>query len=158
MSGVEEREGSLLAIDQYLRQVRWKPALTDEEEARLMACVEWVKAERGKSCPNEQVLAEAKQARDRLVVGYQRLARYMTSRYLYYTRRLEWFDLIQEGNLGLLEAIERHDVRTGYRLSALGGRCTSCRLCAAIWERDGLVPLPSKVSRVVPAARREAVA
>jgi hypothetical protein len=39
MSSVEDREGSLLAIDQYLRQVRWTAPLTDEEETRLMECV-----------------------------------------------------------------------------------------------------------------------
>jgi DNA-directed RNA polymerase sigma subunit (sigma70/sigma32) len=145
----EDREVSLMAIDQYLRQVRWIPPLTDEEEERLMACVERGKAERGKSCPDEQVLADTKRARDRLVEGYQRLVMYLARRYLYYTRRLEWSDLIQEGNLGLMEAIERHDVRTGYRLSALAGRCISTRLFAAIWERDGLVPLPGGVSRAL---------
>jgi DNA-directed RNA polymerase sigma subunit (sigma70/sigma32) len=112
-------------------------------------CVERGKAERGKSCPDEQVLADAKRARDRLVEGYQRLVMYLARRYLYYTRRLEWSDLIQEGNLGLMEAIERHEVRTGYRLSALAGRRISSRLFAAIWERDGLVPLPSGVSRAL---------
>jgi DNA-directed RNA polymerase sigma subunit (sigma70/sigma32) len=141
--------GSLLAIDHYLRQVRWTAPLTDEEETRLMACVERGRAKRGKLCPDEQVLADAKRARNRLVEGYQRLVMYLARRYLYYTRRLEWSDLIQEGNLGLMEAIERHEVRTGYRLLALAGRCISSRLFAAIWERGGLAPLPSRVSRAV---------
>jgi DNA-directed RNA polymerase sigma subunit (sigma70/sigma32) len=118
----EEREISLMAIDQYLRQVRWTAPLPDEEEARLMAYVERGKAEYVKSCPDEQVLADAKRARDRLVEGYQRLVMYLARRFLYYARRLELSDLIQEGNLGLMEAIERHDVRTGYRLSALAWR------------------------------------
>ncbi len=149
MRSAEEREISLMAIDQYLRQVRWTAPLTDEEEARLMACVERGKAERGKSCPDEQVLADAKRARDRLVEGYQRLVIYLARRYLYYARRLELSDLIQEGNLGLMEAIERHDVRTGYRLSALAGRCISSRLCGAVWEWDGVVHLPRGVSRAL---------
>jgi RNA polymerase primary sigma factor/RNA polymerase nonessential primary-like sigma factor len=66
-----------------------------------------------------------------------------------YTWRFELLDLIQEGNLGLMEAIERHEVSTGHPLSALAGRCISSALSRAIWERDGLMRLKGTVPREV---------
>ncbi len=37
MSSVEDRDVSLLAVDQYMRQVWWTVRLTGEEEAQLSA-------------------------------------------------------------------------------------------------------------------------
>ena len=39
MTMFDDREGSLMAFDQYMRQVRWIPPLTDEEEPWLVACM-----------------------------------------------------------------------------------------------------------------------
>src|SRR5437868_9538440 len=77
-SSEEEREVSLMAIDQYMRQVRWTPDLTLQEEQELVERIARGKAEQQKACPDQAVLSEARQARDRLVDGSQRLV--ITSR------------------------------------------------------------------------------
>ena len=149
---------SLMALEQYLCAMKWIPPLTSEEQAQLLDSVAQGKHERMKACPDAHVLAEAQQARNRLVEGFQRLVVYLAKRYLRYTWRLELLDLIQEGNLGLMEAIERHEVSTGHPLSALAGRCISSALFRAIWERDGLMRLkgaaPKEVGRLEKAERR----
>src|SRR5437868_10600874 len=113
-SSEEEREVSLLAIDQYMRQVRWTPDLTLQEEEELVERIARGKAEQQKACPNQVVMAEARQARDRLVEGYQRLVVYIARQYTYRFGSMELLDLVQEGNLGLLHAIDYHDASKGY--------------------------------------------
>jgi hypothetical protein len=72
MSSAEDRKVSLLAIDQYVRQVSWIPVLTAEEQAQLVVRIERGKTERRKECPDAVVLADAMVARDRFLEGMQR--------------------------------------------------------------------------------------
>ena len=72
---------SLMAMDQYMRFVRWTPELTPEEEKCLLERVERGRQEQRKSVPNHQVLEEARQARDRLVEGLQALVIYIANQY-----------------------------------------------------------------------------
>ena len=69
----DDRAVSLLALDQYLRQVRWTPPLTQEEEVNLLRQVHRGKVEQTRVCAENPVLQDAHAARDQLVVGYQRL-------------------------------------------------------------------------------------
>src|SRR3989442_3786833 len=69
----DEKDVSLLAIDQYLRWVSGIPAMSLEEEQRLLVCVEQGSHEQAKPQPDRQVLQTAKQARDRLLGPFQRL-------------------------------------------------------------------------------------
>jgi RNA polymerase primary sigma factor len=136
---------SLMAFDQYMRQVRWIAPLTEEEEACLVVCVERGKVEHEHLCPDAEVLEEARRARDRLVEGLQWLVIGVAKRYQRYCKSMELADLIQEGNIGLLKAIERNDARSGYPLRFLASRCIRDTICAALWNCDRQV----RVSRWV---------
>jgi RNA polymerase primary sigma factor len=121
-SSDDERDVSLLAIDQYMRQVRWMEALSRDEEAALFEQVARGKRERREDCPRQWVLEQAQQARDRLVEGFQPLVIHFAKRYHHRVQSLDLLDLVQEGNLGLLKAIDLNECGAG-GFSGLAARC-----------------------------------
>lgn len=149
MAIAEVGDVSLMAIDQYLRQVRWLPRLTDDEEAQLLERMSRGRAERVKPCPDAEVLADEKQARDRLIEDYQRLVVFLAKKRRFLFRSMELLDLIQEGNLGLMQALEEYDPSCGYPLRTVV--CHHVR--HAIWEalrsHDRMIRLPVHVHKAV---------
>jgi RNA polymerase primary sigma factor len=105
----QEADMTLYALDQYRREVSWIPALTSEEEAQLLHCIRCSKGERSTSCPDAHMCMEAQRAYTRLVEGYQSLVLRIARRYERHCREMDLLDLVQEGNEGLLHAIERHN-------------------------------------------------
>ena len=89
----------LTAIDQYMHQVRLIPHMTDEEEERLLLCI--------------ASGVDARQARDRMVEGYQYMIVNLARRYARNCHHLDVLDLAQEGSEGFLRAVEKFDVNMG---------------------------------------------
>ncbi|MBI5500237.1 MAG: RNA polymerase sigma factor RpoD [Deltaproteobacteria bacterium] len=58
---------------------------------------------------------EAEQARGELVVANLRLVVWIAKRYV--NRGLQFMDLIQEGNIGLMRAVDKFEYRRGYKFS-----------------------------------------
>jgi RNA polymerase primary sigma factor len=135
----DDRDVSLLALDQYMRQVRQTEPLTQEEEALLVQRVERGKQERLAPCPNQWILSLARHARDRLVEAYQPLVIAIAKRCLWRFESMELLDLVQEGNLGLLQAIEANDLSKGLPLRLLAGRCIGQAMWQAMTRHDRLV-------------------
>ncbi len=142
----ESRDVSLLAIDQYMRGLRWSERLTAEEEARMIERVERGKRERMNERPNQWVMSLAKHARERLIEGYQpyvvTIARKLAAR----CRGMEVLDLIQEGNIALMGAIEAHDPRKGYPLRVLVGVHVRGEMIQALHRINGGVRINWRVS------------
>jgi RNA polymerase primary sigma factor len=90
-----EQDVPLGAFEQYRREITWIAPLSEEEERQLL----W----------QMQYSDEAQQAHERLVEGYLSMVLGIARRYERYCRELELLDLVQEGNLGLLQACARYD-------------------------------------------------
>src|SRR3989441_3021460 len=147
MSTQEERDVSLMALDQYIRQVRWLEPLTQEEEAQLLARIERGKDEKRQPQPNAWRLSLAHAARERLVEGYLPWVIHLAKEYVSRARGMQLLDLIQEGNLGLLAAIEHNNVSKGYPLRALVTAYVRGAILDALRERDGMVRIPDRTVR-----------
>src|SRR2546430_3692791 len=144
-----DQDVSLMAHDQYMQLVRWTPHLSAEEEVLLFQQIERGKAEYVQFSPDQQILQEAHQARDRLVAGFQGFVIHLAKQYGRYARGLELPDLIQEGNLGLLEAIERFDARRGCGLSTMAGWWIRAAIHSALLNHNGIVRLPKSIRRLM---------
>ena len=124
---LERQDFDLLA--DYLKQVRRTQILTREEEFAFFARIEAAIAGRQES--------EALRLRNEVVQRNLRLVVSLARRYL--NRGLPLGDLIQEGNLGLLKAVDKFDLRRGYKLSTY----------AFYWIRQSMVRALCKHSRTI---------
>ena len=127
----QDASSSFGALQQYLRQVKWTPRLTEEEEAQLLQ-------QRG-----------CEQARARLVEGYQPMVLGMAKRYQRHVQEMELMDLVQEGNEGLLRALQGYDGSLGE---------ASFRTWAFAWIRgmmyhallrEGAIRLPQRKAEAI---------
>lgn len=86
-------------VRMYLKEIGRVPLLTAEEEVELAKRIE---------AGDEQAVRELAEANLRLVVS-------IAKRYV--GRGMQFLDLIQEGNLGLIKAVEKFDYRKGFKFS-----------------------------------------
>ena len=149
----DDRDISLLAEDQYFRQVRWSEPLPREEEATLFRRVQCGRLEQGNPRPNQWVLSLAKHARDRLVEGFQPLVIHIAQRYVRLGRNLDVMDAIQEGNTGLLKAIELHEPEQG-GFTGLASRCIAFAISEALWHQGNAVHFSDDVRDGIRKLRR----
>lgn len=112
------------AIEKYYLDIRVFPLLTKEEEIALS-----MRAEQGDT-----------RAKNRMVESNLRLVCFIARRYLY--RGVDFEDLVQEGNLGLISAVDRYDYRKGYRFSTYAFYWIKKAIIKALAEQGHLVTLP----------------
>ena len=110
----------------YLREIGRVPLLTAEDEVELAKSIEaGLFAEEklaggfpmlGAICGDLELLAgEGVKSKQRLIEANLRLVVSIAKRYI--GRGLVFLDLIQEGNLGLIRAVEKFDYTRGYKFS-----------------------------------------
>jgi RNA polymerase primary sigma factor len=114
-------------ISLYLKEMSLVPLLNYEEEKELARRIEVGKAARqelaskGKACSKkrrvelEAFSEDGIQARDHLIKANTRLVVSVAKRYI--GRGVPFLDLIQEGNLGLMKAVEKFEYQRGFRFS-----------------------------------------
>lgn len=136
---VPDEEYDALSI--YLREINQYPLLTAKEEVDLAQQIEAGHAELAKptGC-NQTVVDLGVQAHRRFVEANLRLVVSLAQSYLQHSEAtLSLLDLCQEGNIGLLRAIEKYDWRKGYKFST----------CAIWWIRQAIGRAHHNQSRVV---------
>jgi RNA polymerase primary sigma factor len=114
-------------IGLYLKEMSSVPLLSVQEELDLAKKIETGKMAaqlmietKGQIPPvelerlNEEVLC-GEQARDHLIKANTRLVVSIAKRYM--GRGVPFLDLIQEGNLGLMKAVEKYEYQRGFRFS-----------------------------------------
>jgi RNA polymerase primary sigma factor len=108
------------ALSLYLHEMGRVPRLSAQEEIRLALMVQQGKREQQRALQNNalpaaDIMERAKDARHRLTEANLRLVVSIAKRYQY--RGLALGDLIQEGNNGLMIAVEKFDPGRGFKFS-----------------------------------------
>src|SRR3990172_6319514 len=111
----------------YLKEMARVPLLTTEQEVDLAKRIERGKqaeaemAKRDGSTAAKRAITlqasvqDARGARDHLIKANTRLVVSIAKKYM--ARGVPFLDLIQEGNLGLMKAVEKFDYKRGFRFS-----------------------------------------
>jgi RNA polymerase sigma factor (sigma-70 family) len=129
----------------YLEQIGRTPLLSAEQEVSLAKSIEAGLAAEHKLRQAEDsgqtldfglrrdlqaVAIEGRRAKDNLLEANLRLVVWFANRYR--SQHIDFFDLVQEGNLGLIEAVERFDHALGFRFTTYATRRIHSRIARAI--------------------------
>ena len=126
--GFEEVKGTDRdLVKMYLNEIGRFDRLTDEEEVELA-----LKAKEG-----------SKEARTQLINANLRLVVFTAKGYL--NRGLSFLDLIQEGNKGLITAVDKFDVTKGYKFSTYATHWIKQAIQKGVINYGNAVRLPSYV-------------
>ncbi|MCJ7805249.1 RNA polymerase sigma factor RpoD [Patescibacteria group bacterium] len=120
LEGIESTD----PVRQYLREIGRVPLLSAEEEVELAKRYE--KAE--------------KRAKDKLTESNLRLVVSIAKKYI--GRGLSLLDLIQEGNQGLIRAVEKYDWRKGYKFSTYATWWIRQAITRAIADQARTIRIP----------------
>ena len=143
--------GDLVRI--YLREIGRVPLLTAHDEVELAKAIEaglfaeemlqaGVRADgRGPQLADlMQVSGEGTRAKQRLIEANLRLVVSIAKRYI--GRGLVFLDLIQEGNLGLIRAVEKFDYTKGYKFSTYATWWIRQAITRAIADQARTIRIP----------------
>ena len=108
----------------YLREIGKIPLLTPEEEADLA----------------DRIVKGDKKAKDKMVESNMRLVVSIAKRYG--GRGLDFLDLIQEGNTGLLRAVEKFDPAKGFKFSTYATWWVRQAITRAIADQARTIRIP----------------
>lgn len=138
----------------YLKEMARVPLLSMQEEFDLARKIEAARLahdqlQRGGLPPERRSVLEAdiqagQAAREHLIKANTRLVVSVARRYL--GRGLPFLDLIQEGNLGLMKAVEKYDYRRGFRFSTYATWWIRQTISRAIADQARTIRLPVHMS------------
>ncbi len=145
----QEPAPSAYSLQQYMREVNGVPLLSHRETMelfrRLEQCgelLEKLEAEGSQALQERASLErEAGEIKQRLITSNLRLVVFLANRYQ--GRGLSIQDLVQEGNIGLIRAVEKFDYRLGYRFSTYATWWIRQAMLRAIQQHGKLIRIPS---------------
>jgi RNA polymerase primary sigma factor len=156
----DEEEGDLAGISSddtvglYLREMARVPLLTTEEEIELAKALEAGRRARAilgndgsdpaKRAELERLVEEGLAAREHLIKANTRLVVSIAKKYM--GRGVPFLDLIQEGNLGLMKAVEKFDYNRGYRFSTYATWWIRQTITRAIADQGRTIRVPVHMS------------
>ena len=127
-------------VRMYLKEIGKIPLLSSEDEIELAKEME---------LGNEEAQKRLAEANLRLVVS-------IAKRYV--GRGMQFLDLIQEGNLGLIKAVEKFDYRKGYKFSTYATWWTRQAITRSIADQARTIRIPvhmvETINRLVRTSRQ----
>ena len=135
----------------YLREIGRVPLLTAEDEVELAKAIEaglFAEEKLGGGFPLlgavhgdlELLVGEGIKAKQQLIEANLRLVVSIAKRYV--GRGMLFLDLIQEGNLGLIRAVEKFDYRKGYKFSTYATWWIRQAITRAIADQARTIRIP----------------
>jgi RNA polymerase primary sigma factor len=148
----------------YLKEMARVPLLDTEAEVQLAMRIEAGEEHSRKLLKNpghkkaeewQFVIDDGQCARDHLIKANTRLVVSIAKKYM--ARGVPFLDLIQEGNLGLMKAVEKFDYRRGFRFSTYATWWIRQTITRAIADQGRTIRVPvhmsDRIRRLYRAAR-----
>ena len=129
--GDERQSAAQSLLERYLQEIGKVPLLSEEEEQRLA----------------RRVRAGDGEAKERFIAANLRLVVSIARHYTSYG--LPLLDLIQEGNVGLLRAVERFKPEKGYKFSTYATWWIRQAIVRALAEQGRTIRLPEHVIELI---------
>ncbi len=143
-------------VRMYLREIGRVPLLTAEEEVALAKRMERGKLECQKPCCNRRLVDDGEEAQRRLTEANLRLVVSVAKKYI--GRGMSLLDLIQEGNIGLIRAVEKFDYKKGYKFSTYATWWIRQAITRAIADQARTIRIPvhmvETINRLIRISRR----
>lgn len=145
-------------VRMYLREIGRVPLLSAEEEVRLAQRMERGRAEALKppTSRNYRVIEDGEEAQRRLTEANLRLVVSVAKKYI--GRGMSLLDLIQEGNIGLIRAVEKFDYTKGYKFSTYATWWIRQAITRAIADQARTIRIPvhmvETINRLIRISRR----
>jgi RNA polymerase primary sigma factor len=139
-------------VGMYLKEMSRVPLLKVEEEFELAVRIDEGRAARTKLLRStrrknsldrarlETIVQEGLLARDHIIKANTRLVVSVAKKYI--GRGVPFLDLIQEGNLGLMKAVEKYDVTRGFRFSTYATWWIRQMITRAVADQARTIRLP----------------
>lgn len=150
--GLDNDNGDNDTVGMYLKEMSRVPLLNLREEQELAgtiakgrsARIDLIQTTRGRHTLErrklEQQVQDSLVARDHLIKANTRLVVSVAKKYV--GRGVPFLDLIQEGNLGLMKAVEKFDVQRGFRFSTYATWWIRQMITRAIADQARTIRLP----------------
>ena len=148
-----ERDGEGDLVRQYLNQIAATPLLTAEEEVLLakrieaglyaMELLKDASLDERRRRDLERIADDGCEAKDRMIRANLRLVVSVAKKHS--RRGLSLLDVIQEGNLGLIRAVEKFDYKKGFKFSTYAVWWIRQAIDRGIAEQTRTVRLPVDV-------------
>jgi len=141
------------AVGLYLKEMARVPLLNTEEEINLAKrlelgdeCQRKLRKDplHKKACEWQAKCDDGMDAREHLIKANTRLVVSIAKKYM--SRGVPFLDLIQEGNLGLMKAVEKFDYRRGYRFSTYAAWWIRQTITRAIADQGRTIRVPVHMS------------
>jgi RNA polymerase primary sigma factor len=145
-------------VRMYLREIGRVPLLTAEEEVRLARLMERGRMEQRKPphLRDYRIIEDGEEAQRRLTEANLRLVVSVAKKYI--GRGMSLLDLIQEGNIGLIRAVEKFDYVKGFKFSTYATWWIRQAITRAIADQARTIRIPvhmvETINRLIRISRR----
>jgi len=140
---VESSQKAHNTLAAYLKEISKNPLLKNNEDFGLAKAYHKGKKVHATLKDKE----EAQEAKQKLIRSNLRLVVSIARKYN--SKGLDLLDLIQEGNVGLIRAVEKYDYNLGFRFSTYATWWIRQAITKAITDKSRIIRLPSSVQDVM---------